>query len=60
MNLEAGMQIDLVGALRRQLTLICTVGGLVFLVAFWVAMLLPNSYESRVTMLVEPPSVSER
>ncbi len=60
MNPEAGMQIDLVGALRRQMALICTVGGLVFLVSFWVAMLLPNSYQSRVTMLVEPPSVSER
>ena len=60
MNLEAGLQIDLLGALRRQMALICTVAGLVFLVSFWIAMLSPNSYKSQVTMLVEPPSVSKR
>lgn len=59
MNLEAGLQIDLVGALRRQAALVGLVAGMVFIVSFWIAMLLPNAYESRVTMLVEPPSVNE-
>ena len=59
MNSEVGLQIDLVGALRRQAGLVGLVTGVTFIVSFWIAMLLPNVYESRVTMLVEPPSVSE-
>ena len=58
MNSEVGLQIDLVGALRRQAGLVGIVAGVTFIASFWIAMLLPNAYESRVTMLVEPPSVS--
>ena len=58
MNSEVGLQIDLVGALRRQAGLVGLVAGVTFIASFWIAMLLPNAYESRVTMLVEPPSVS--
>jgi succinoglycan biosynthesis transport protein ExoP len=59
MNVESGAPIDLVGALRRRAALIASVAGAVFLVAYWVAMALPNEYTSYATMLVEPPSVNE-
>ena len=59
MNVESGVTIDLVGALRRRAGLIATVAGAVFLVSYWVAMALPNEYTSYATMLVEPPSVNE-
>jgi polysaccharide chain length determinant protein (PEP-CTERM system associated) len=60
MNVESGIPIDLVGAVRRRAALISAVAGAVFLVAYWVAMALPNEYTSYATMLVEPPSVNEK
>ena len=60
MNVEPGVQIDLVGALKRRAALVASVAGAVFLAAYWLAMALPNEYTSYATMLVEPPSVNER
>ena len=59
MNVEPGIQIDLVGALRRRASLVASMAGAVFLVAYWIAMSLPNEYTSYATMLVEPPSINE-
>jgi len=59
MNVEAGFQLDLVGALRRQLWLIVSVIGAVFLIAYWVAMVLPNYYRSWATIFVEPQAISQ-
>jgi succinoglycan biosynthesis transport protein ExoP len=59
MNVEAGFQLDLVGALRRRLWLIVSVIGAVFLLAYWVAMVLPNYYRSWATIFVEPQAISQ-
>ena len=59
MNVEPGIQIDLAGALRRRASLVASIAGAVFLVAYWIAMSLPNEYTSYATMLVEPPSINE-
>ncbi len=59
MDLEPGLQIDLLGALRRRAMLGALVAGGVFLLSYWVAMALPNRYESYATLLVEPQSVSD-
>jgi len=58
MNLDAGFQLDLVGALRRRGMLIAIVAGAIFLVGYWVAMALPNQYAAYATLLVEPQAVS--
>ncbi len=60
MNVETGIQIDLLSALRRRAWLMTTVGGVVFLIGYWVAMALPNSYSSYATLLVEPQAISDR
>jgi len=60
MNVEAGLQIDLLSAVRRRAWLMTAVGGVVFLVGYWIAMALPNEYQSYATLLVEPQSVSDR
>jgi polysaccharide chain length determinant protein (PEP-CTERM system associated) len=60
MNVEAGFQLDLLGALRRRGTLIGIVAGAVFLIGYWVAMALPNQYVAYATLLVEPQAVSGR
>lgn len=60
MNVEAGFQLDLVGALRRRLWMIVSVIGAVFLIAFWVAMVLPNYYHSWATIFVEPQAISQQ
>lgn len=59
MNVESGFELgDLVGIVqRRARAMIWTALGGV-LVAFWIAMLLPNEYESYATILVEPQTVS--
>ena len=60
MNVEAGIQIDLVGAARRRAPVMGATAVLVFLVGYWIAMVLPSEYTSYATMLVEPPSVSRQ
>ncbi|HEB90827.1 MAG TPA: hypothetical protein ENI85_14735, partial [Deltaproteobacteria bacterium] len=60
MNLDQGTQlIDLLGLARRRGKLIALIAGGVILVTFWVAMALPNLYQSSATILVEPQSVDE-
>jgi len=60
MNVDAGFQLDLIGALRRRGMLIATVTGAITLIGFWVAMSLPNQYVAYATLLVEPQAVSGR
>jgi polysaccharide chain length determinant protein (PEP-CTERM system associated) len=60
MNVEQGIQPgDLLGILKRRSKLIGAIAGAVFLAAYWLAMALPNQYESYATLLVEPQSVSD-
>src|SRR5262245_8308908 len=59
MNAEAGFQLsDLSGLVRRRAAAMGGVALLVVLAFYWVAMALPNEYESYATVLVEPQSVS--
>ena len=60
MNIEPGVPIDLMGALKRRGMLAACIAGAAFLVAYWVAMALPNEYRSFATLLVEPQAVSSR
>jgi len=60
MNLESGLQFDLLGMLRRRAGLIVTVAGVVLLAVYWVAMALPNEYQSSATIFVQPQSISDR
>ncbi len=57
MNVEAGLQLsDLQGIVRRRAKLMLGLALLVSLAAYWLAMALPNEYESYATVLVEPQS----
>jgi polysaccharide chain length determinant protein (PEP-CTERM system associated) len=59
MNAEAGFQLaDLGGVVRRRSAVMGGVALVVVLVFYWVAMALPNEYESWATVLVEPQSVA--
>ncbi len=59
MNVESGLQFfDLGGILRRRGKAMLATAGMVLLAAYWLAMALPNEYESYATILVEPQSVS--
>ncbi len=59
MNVEAGLQFfDLRGILRRRGKAMIATGGVVVLGAYWLAMALPNEYQSYATVLVEPQAVS--
>ena len=61
MDSQQGIQLsDLSGILRRRGKLMVSVAGLVALIAFWMAMALPNQYGSYATILVEPQSIDER
>jgi succinoglycan biosynthesis transport protein ExoP len=59
MNVEAGFQLDIVGALERRLWLMVSIIGGVFLAAYWVAMALPNFYSSAAVIFVEPQAISQ-
>jgi polysaccharide chain length determinant protein (PEP-CTERM system associated) len=59
MNVESGFELDdLWGIVRRRGKLALAVAGGVGLAAYWVAMALPNEYESYATVLVEPQAIS--
>jgi polysaccharide chain length determinant protein (PEP-CTERM system associated) len=59
MNAEGGIQItDLAGILRRRAPVMGGVALVVLLAFYWIAMALPNEYESYATVLVEPQSVA--
>ncbi|MGH0034418.1 MAG: GumC family protein [Myxococcota bacterium] len=60
MNVDTGMQIDLLSTVRRRAWLMASVGGIVFLLGYWVAMALPNEYMSYSTLLVEPQAISQQ
>ncbi len=58
MNVEGGILLsDAVGILRRRVGLCATVALGVVLATYWIAMALPNEYQSYATVLVEPQSV---
>lgn len=58
MNVEAGIQLsDLKGVVRRRAKIVGAVALVVALAAYWVAMALPNEYQSYATVLVEPQAV---
>lgn len=60
MNVESGFQIaDLKGVVRRRAKLVFATWLVVSLASYWLAMALPNEYESSATVLVEPQSVDE-
>lgn len=60
MNLEAGVQLDLLGALQRRWEMITVAAGVSVLVAYWIAMALPNYYDSSATIFVEPQAINQK
>ncbi|MCP5040326.1 MAG: hypothetical protein GY944_04800 [bacterium] len=60
MTNESGIQIDLLGGLKRRAFLASVIAGAVTLVVYWIAMVLPNEYTASAILLVEPQAVSER
>ncbi len=60
MNLDPGLQIDLLGAIQRRLMMIVVVVGSALLIAYWIAMALPNYYKSSATIFVEPQAVNQQ
>jgi polysaccharide chain length determinant protein (PEP-CTERM system associated) len=59
MNLESGLQIDLIGGIRRRAKLAALIAGVCVLGSYWVAMALKNQYTSSATIFVEPQAISE-
>jgi len=60
MNVDPGFQLDLLGALRRRVQMIVTVVGVSVLTAYWIAMALPNYYDSAATIFVEPQAINQQ
>ena len=60
MNVDPGLQLDLIGALQRRLAMIVTVVGSTLLIAYWIAMALPNYYSSSATIFVEPQAINQK
>ena len=60
MNVDPGVQLDLIGALQRRLTLIVAIVGGALMAAYWVSMALPNYYESSATIFVEPQVLNQK
>ncbi len=61
MDNEQGLALDdLGGMLRRRGWLIGQIAGGVLLAAIFVAAVLPNEYESKATLLIEPQTISDR
>ncbi|MFP6624448.1 MAG: Wzz/FepE/Etk N-terminal domain-containing protein, partial [Myxococcota bacterium] len=59
MNVEAGLQLDLLGALRRRVGVVAVVVAASVLAAYWIAMALPNYYDSAATIFVEPQAINQ-
>ena len=60
MNVDPGLQLDLLGALQRRLAMIVTIVGTALLAAYWIAMALPNYYDSAATIFVEPQAINQK
>lgn len=60
MTNESGMQIDLLGGLKRRGYLASVIAGGITLLVYWIAMALPNEYTASAILLVEPQTVNER
>ncbi|HEY8154677.1 MAG TPA: hypothetical protein VII72_11170 [Myxococcota bacterium] len=61
MNVESGFQLaDVWGFVRRRAKHMAVVAGVISLASYWLAMALPNEYESSSTILVEPQSVDPK
>ena len=61
MNVDQGFQLsDLRGILRRRAAVIGLVSGSVFLASVLVAFWLPNRFEARTTLLVEPQVINKK
>ena len=60
MNVDPGLQLDLLGALQRRLGMIVTIVGGTLLLAYWISMALPNYYRSSATIFVEPQTINRR
>jgi polysaccharide chain length determinant protein (PEP-CTERM system associated) len=61
MDSEQGIQLDdLKGILRRRGRIFLAVVTATFLVAIFVASVLPNEYQSQATLLIEPQTISEK
>jgi uncharacterized protein involved in exopolysaccharide biosynthesis len=61
MDSEQGIRLDdLRGMLRRRAPLVAGATLCIFLLAVFVAAVLPNEYESSATLLIEPQTISER
>ncbi len=59
MDSEQGLQIgDLIGVLKRRARLVAGVAGGITLLALVVSAWLPNIYESKAVLLIEPQSIS--
>ncbi|MFP6630566.1 MAG: Wzz/FepE/Etk N-terminal domain-containing protein, partial [Myxococcota bacterium] len=60
MNVEAGLQLDLLGALQRRVGTVAVVVAASVLAAYWIAMALPNYYDSAATIFVEPQAINQK
>ncbi len=60
MTNESGIQIDLLGGLKRRGYMASVIAGAITLVVYWIAMALPNEYTASSILLVEPQTVNER
>ena len=58
MTNEAGIQIDLIGTLKRRAYVASVIAGVITLFVYWVAMALPNEYTASAVLLVEPQTVN--
>ena len=58
MTNEAGLQIDLIGTLKRRAYIASVIAGVITLFVYWVAMALPNEYTASAVLLVEPQTVN--
>ena len=59
MTNESGIQLDLLGGLKRRGYLASVIAGAITLVVYWIAMALPNEYTASAVLLVEPQTVDE-
>lgn len=58
MTNESGVQIDLIGTLKRRAYIASVIAGAITLFVYWIAMALPNEYTASAVLLVEPQTVS--